>query len=109
MGSWESNNAIAGHSPLITAAGESMKELVSGGVAGMVAWALVYPVDVLKCRVQASSSSVRAVLGELVAAGDAAALVRGMGATLTRACLVNAVIFWGYAHTERVLQQLHSE
>lgn len=70
---------------------DGLKELVSGGVAGVVMWGSIYPLDVLKSRVQARGCSLGSVWSELVASRDLAALTRGMGAMRVPLCVLCAV------------------
>lgn len=63
---------------------DGLKELLVGGIAGVAAWGSIYPLDVLKSRVQARGCSVQSVWSELMECRDRSALTRGMGAL---ACL----------------------
>jgi solute carrier family 25 carnitine/acylcarnitine transporter 20/29 len=84
---------------------------VAGGLAGVVAWGLVYPVDVVKSRLQAQPLApgtaplgLSAVTRALIAEQGAAGLFRGLSATLLRAFPLNAVTFLGY---EWALRKFH--
>ncbi len=80
--------------------GASHTTLVAGGIAGVASWASIYPLDVIKSRVQAAPE--RWQHGWLdcarrsVAEEGPGVLTRGLGACLARAFLVNAAIFSGY-------------
>jgi solute carrier family 25 carnitine/acylcarnitine transporter 20/29 len=93
--------------------GGALVQLSAGGLAGVVAWASIFPIDVVKSRVQASPSvdvadeALRTAPRDRPAGVSAAAVVRrawreegaaafrkGMSATLWRAFLVNGVIFY---------------
>jgi hypothetical protein len=93
--------------------GGALVQLTAGGLAGVVAWASIFPIDVIKSRVQASPSvAVRdealrttpvdrlpgvtavAVARRAWREEGARAFRKGMGATLWRAFLVNGVIFY---------------
>lgn len=78
-------------------------ELVAGGTAGSMAWASIYPIEIVKCRVQAEGRPWRQVVGGMLAEGPAA-FTKGMTATLLRAFVVNAAIFYGYGCAGRALR-----
>ena len=76
--------------------------------AGCLAWASVYPLDVIKSRMQAHPSH----LGPgawmrfgtaLYAEGGAASCYRGLTPTLSRAFVMDAVTFAGYTNVMRWL------
>ena len=79
-------------------------EVAAGGAAGVAAWALVYPVDVIKARLQAAPGTATwgSVCGEMWREGPRA-FVRGMAPTLLRAFCVNAAIFYGVGASKRAL------
>jgi Mitochondrial carrier protein len=81
---------------------DTVSELVAGGLAGCLAWASIYPLDVVKCRMQGQRQSMLQVLSRLRAEGPHA-FVRGMRATLYRAFLVNAAVFYGYEVASQAL------
>jgi solute carrier family 25 carnitine/acylcarnitine transporter 20/29 len=102
-----------GSSSSSNSASNALVQLGAGGLAGVVAWASIFPVDVVKSRVQASPSvavadaALRTAPPERPAGVGALAVARrayreegarafskGMGATLWRAFLVNGVIFY---------------
>jgi len=81
--------------------------LVSGGVAGVVAWSVTYPFDVLKTRVQATSDTpnmgVFASLRHIVKTEGAKTLYRGLTATIVRAFPTNAAVFLTYGSMMQIL------
>jgi len=113
----EGGGAVAGAPawwlPLCPPPGGALVQLGAGGLAGVVAWASIIPVDVVKSRVQASPA-VRiddprlrtapatrapgvgwaAVVRQAWREEGFSAFFRGAGATLSRAFLVNGVIFY---------------
>lgn len=83
----------------------------AGGIAGAVSWLVIYPLDVVKSRVQATTASSAPFkswiecMSQSVAKEGPSILVRGLGSTLTRAFLVNSAIFSVYESLHRHLQQ----
>ena len=78
--------------------------LVAGGSAGVVAWTLAMPTDVIKSLLQADVQRTRysgAVdcARKLYAAGGAGAFGTGLGVTCLRAFPANAITFLVYAKT----------
>ena len=88
--------------------------LFAGGMAGVVAWWAVYPVDVVKTRLQAQPLDKPQYKGvvdcfvKIVKADGPSVLFRGLGATLLRAFPLNAVTFAVYELTLHTLQQQQS-
>jgi solute carrier family 25 carnitine/acylcarnitine transporter 20/29 len=84
--------------------------MMAGGVAGSFAWAVVYPIDMIKSRIQSlplhtrsSERSLWHVANKVVQAGGWSALYRGLGITLVRAFSVNGIIFPIYEVTLMML------
>lgn len=73
--------------------------MMAGGVAGVGFWGTVYPIDVIKTRLQTDSDTRPRYRGmadcarKIVAAEGAGALYRGVGPCLARAFPANAVTF----------------
>ena len=88
-------------------AGAAAALLAAGGVAGAASWLSVYPLDVIKTRVQ--SERVAGAAGQPVASSPVATAIArgglwaGIGSTLARAFVVNAVLFTVY---EQVMEAL---
>jgi len=80
---------------------------LAGGISGCTTWAIIYPLDVIKTRIQTSSLdrkfSMVTVGKDLVAKHGWRILFRGLGVTLVRAFPVNGIIFPVY---EFSLQQI---
>ena len=74
--------------------------LLAGGIAGSTSWAAIYPLDVLKSRLQTQPQCYRHGIWDCyrtsVAAEGHAFLYKGLGATVLRAFPVNAVTFFTY-------------
>jgi hypothetical protein len=81
-----------------------VREVAAGGLAGVLSWASIYPVDVMKSRIQAYGGSWMEVFQDMKREG-AHVFVRGMPATLLRAFAVNGAIFYGVGTTRRALQR----
>jgi solute carrier family 25 carnitine/acylcarnitine transporter 20/29 len=80
--------------------------VVAGGTAGALSWGIVYPIDLLKSRIQAlpldaskTESSLGHVARSVVKRGGWRALYRGLGITLLRAFPVNGIIFCVYEYS----------
>lgn len=84
--------------------------LISGGLAGASAWAVVFPADVLKSRAQVASSgpsvSMLATLRTILAEEGVRTLYRGCSASIARAIPANAALFWGVETSERFLKSV---
>ncbi|GMH82994.1 hypothetical protein TrVE_jg9802 [Triparma verrucosa] len=81
-------------------------ELVAGGVAGMTAWGLCLPADVVKTRLQADNSLKPTWLGtlsQILNNEGSGALFAGAAPLLSRAFFVNAVTFWTYEKVNKVI------
>lgn len=83
---------------------------LAGGIAGTASWASIYPIDVVKSRLQTQDLRHPQYRGmvhcarEIVRHEGARVLVRGLSATLLRAFPLNAVTISVY---EWSLRELH--
>ena len=79
----------------------AMKILLCGGIAGVISWASIYPLDVIKTRIQAEQSidlasdkvirkSTWAVAKDAYRQEGAGIFFRGLGVCSIRAFIVNA-------------------
>ena len=89
---------------------------LAGGLAGALTWALVYPVDVIKTRIQTTpldtpqhTLTVWRVGRQLVHQHGWRFLFRGFSMALLRAVPVNATLFPIYESTLQLLQQQEQE
>lgn len=84
---------------------------LAGGISGASTWAIIYPFDVIKSRIQTSSLERHLQKGMWTVGSDIVRehgwkhMFRGLGVTLVRAFPVNAIIFPVY---EFVLMQIGS-
>jgi solute carrier family 25 carnitine/acylcarnitine transporter 20/29 len=79
--------------------------LFASGIAGVLSWGVVYPVDVLKSRIQSlpldtsrTESSLDDIARSVVKRDEWKALYRGLGITLVCAFPVNRIIFCVYKY-----------
>jgi hypothetical protein len=77
--------------------------ILAGGTAGFVSWGVIYPIDVLKSRIQTapldapkSERSMVAVAQRIFQVNGGKSLYRGVVLTVLRAFPVNAIIFTVY-------------
>jgi hypothetical protein len=91
--------------------------MLQGGLAGSSAWAVVFPADVVKSRLQAGGLSTgdaaaaarRSLLTTvrgLYKAGGIAVFYNGASAAICRAFPANGALFLGYEMSMKVLNQL---
>ncbi|KAJ2942582.1 hypothetical protein O0L34_g2049 [Tuta absoluta] len=86
---------------------------MAGGVAGMLSWVLLYPIDVVKSRIQGD------VIGRYTGAWDCfvksvradgwRCMSRGLGAVALRAFISNGACFTAVAWTERAWQHCNAD
>eukprot|EP00579_Thalassiosira_antarctica_P005060 CAMPEP_0201881380 /NCGR_PEP_ID=MMETSP0902-20130614/11701_1 /ASSEMBLY_ACC=CAM_ASM_000551 /TAXON_ID=420261 /ORGANISM="Thalassiosira antarctica, Strain CCMP982" /LENGTH=330 /DNA_ID=CAMNT_0048409575 /DNA_START=48 /DNA_END=1040 /DNA_ORIENTATION=+ len=88
-----------------------LASILSGGISGSVSWAIVYPVDLIKSRIQAlplgcskKERSAVHVAKEVIRQHGWRALYRGLGITIMRAFPVNGIIFPTYELTLKALR-----
>jgi solute carrier family 25 carnitine/acylcarnitine transporter 20/29 len=89
---------------------DSYCSFFAGGLAGCLSWGLIYPIDVIKTRMMAHSEtppvwSVWACARAIYAEGGVKLFMRGFSATITRAFVVNAVIFPVYEGAKSFLER----
>ncbi|XP_002912594.1 mitochondrial ornithine transporter 2 [Ailuropoda melanoleuca] len=96
------------------ASGRSKDELgpvplmLSGGIAGICLWLVIYPVDCIKSRIQVLSMSGKqagflATLTSIVKNEGIAALYSGLTATMIRAVPANGSLFLAYEYSRRMM------
>lgn len=96
------------------ASGRSKDELgpvplmLSGGIAGICLWLVIYPVDCIKSRIQVLSMSGKQAgfLGTLISivkSEGIAALYSGLTATMIRAVPANGSLFLAYEYSRRMM------
>lgn len=81
--------------------------LAAGGTAGMVGWSVVFPMDVVKSRMQTSKStgqSALAVARTIVRQEGVRALYQGVSAAVARAFPANAALLLGFELSHRLFR-----
>lgn len=86
--------------------------ILAGGVAGSLSWAIVYPIDLIKSRIQAlpldCSKNERSIvqIGKTILLESGwKSLYRGFGITVVRAFPVNAVILTTHSELRRLFER----
>jgi len=77
----------------------ALQDLIAGGVAGSASVIVGHPFDTYKVRLQTSTTSSPS---NAAAFGGVSSLFRGMGAPLSTAAVVNALIFSSYGESSRI-------
>lgn len=78
--------------------GSVMAAFIAGGAAGAISWGVIYPMDIVKTKIQMSSTdtpvkSTYAMVRDICRTNGVRALYRGCGTTIIRSFPVNAVLF----------------
>uniref|UniRef100_A0A7S2U3J7 Uncharacterized protein n=1 Tax=Lotharella oceanica TaxID=641309 RepID=A0A7S2U3J7_9EUKA len=83
----------------------SLEILTAGGLAGTIGWAVIFPIDVVKSRLQTTTKqeTMLSVARSIFAAEGLMAFYRGCSAALLRAFPANAGLFFGYEMAQRWL------
>ena len=97
---------LQGLLPKDSAMSDTAAVLGAGSLAGIAGWVFVYPIDVIKTRIQSEPSlawkdriSCFQMYQRLLKESGSSVFMRGFGATILRAVPTNAVIFGGYELT----------
>lgn len=112
------------HDPFLEAS--TMDVLMSGGIAGVITWASIYPLDVIKTRLQAQDSGAAhghessallessarrkgamQIAREVFRTEGVRALYQGLGICSVRAFIVNAVQVSGRPSTARSIEMAY--
>lgn len=105
FGAYEAVNSCMAATGVSDAIGTGTQSILSGGIAGMCAWATVLPIDYVKSIVQTSTKapSPMAVFVDVVRTRGVLHMYAGFGAVSARAFVATAGVFWGYEQTKRLL------
>lgn len=84
---------------------DSYVYILSGGIAGQVAWIVATPADVIKSIVQTSSTKVTvlATAEKILREQGLRGFCNGMQVALVRAFPANAALFMGYEFTRKII------
>ena len=82
--------------------------MTAGAVGGILLWAVIFPADVIKSRIQVNNltSSMLTVGGEIITKEGPAALYNGLKPTLIRTIPATAVLFVVYEYSKKFMNQL---
>jgi len=72
------------------------QDFVAGGAAGCCSVVVGHPMDTIKVRVQNSSAANSSIMSTIREFGGVSSLFRGMGAPLSAAAAINAIVFSCY-------------
>jgi solute carrier family 25 carnitine/acylcarnitine transporter 20/29 len=79
-----------------------LETMVAGAAGGMASWVVIYPLDVVKSRLQAQDLDHRVFRGmwdcmtQTYRSGGTRALFSGLGITVVRSIPVNMAVFYTY-------------
>ena len=76
-------------------------DFIAGGVAGSASVIVGHPFDTIKVRMQ-TATKAESFLSTATSYGGVNSLFRGMGAPLSAACVINALIFSSYGWSSRL-------
>jgi hypothetical protein len=90
---------------------EILASVAAGGISGSLSWAMVYPLDLIKTRIQSLpmdcervERSMAHVASDVIRKHGYGAMYRGFGVTILRAFPVNGIIFPVYEWTLEALK-----
>ena len=89
----------------------TIETMLAGSLAGMSYWSLVYPIDVVKSRIQTGLTSNSGLFREIskgFVSEGISGMYRGLGITLVRAIPSNAVILAVYERVRRLFDSKRS-
>ncbi|XP_015930559.1 mitochondrial ornithine transporter 1 [Parasteatoda tepidariorum] len=96
---------------LLTPTGKKKEDIgllqtsIAGGIGGVCFWLAIFPADVIKSRIQISTSSSSMVLitREIIHADGVKALYKGLGPTILRTFPASGALFVAYEYTKYFL------
>lgn len=104
---------LQGLLPEDSAISDTAAILGAGSLAGISGWIFVYPIDVIKTKIQSEPSliwkdriSCAQMYRRLLQESGRSVFMRGFGATILRAVPTNAVIFGGYELTLEIWSRI---
>ncbi|SPJ86854.1 related to carnitine/acylcarnitine translocase [Fusarium torulosum] len=101
-------NTVAGDHPN----SNKVAVVASGGMCGLVSWAMIYPIDSAKSIYQ--RNSLLYSKGEKVEPAPKIEffkrhMYRGLGVSMSRSCVVNAIFFSSFEFIKKHIQQMDDE
>ena len=88
-----------------------VQTIIAGGVGGICLWTSIFPFDVVKSRIQVTSSKERmlTVLMQIVRTDGIAGLYNGLGPTLLRTFPSTGALFVAYEYSKKFMTSGASE
>lgn len=85
-----------------------LRTSIAGSIGGIVLWAVIFPADVIKSRIQVNNltATMISVGSEIVRKEGPAALYNGLKPTLLRTIPATAVLFVVYEYSKKFMTQL---
>ena len=86
----------------------AVKTVVSGGIAGVTLWTLIFPADVVKSRLQVSGSTtpMLKMMADIYAKEGLLALYNGLGPSLLRTFPATGALFLAYETSKKAMHSL---
>ena len=84
------------------------KTVVSGGMAGIALWTIIFPADVVKSRLQVSGGKtpMLKLMSEIYRNEGILALYNGLGPTLLRTFPATGALFLAYEYSKKFMHSL---
>jgi solute carrier family 25 ornithine transporter 2/15 len=82
-----------------------LKTVLSGGMAGVTLWTIIFPADVVKSRLQVTGGKtpMLRMMYQIYRNEGMGALYSGLGATLIRTFISSGVLFLAFEYTKKVI------
>ena len=90
----------------LTKDGKGLSPFWTGAVCATTAWLAVWPLDVVKSRIQSGMHEKRSVFGHLVQAARSGALYRGLAPGLLRASIANGCAMYIYKRSSAWAEEM---
>ncbi|KAI6197761.1 hypothetical protein M3Y94_01263200 [Aphelenchoides besseyi] len=83
------------------------RTMLCGGVSGVAYWTSIYPIDVLKSRIQVyGGGTLHTVLKQLIREDGVSALFKGLLPTVCRSFVSNGALLLTYENTKKLFYHL---
>jgi len=82
--------------------------IAGGSAAGVAFWTLIYPIDLVKSKIQTQvlTETFYSLFLKELRIGGVRGLYHGLGITLPRAIISNGVVFFAYEYSKRFLDSI---